>query len=97
MTTSCGPYPVTTFDPTQRAIVGHLDGVGFYFRVLDGQGDEVDGQGLNGELPHLVSLLEASWIYCDWQAEPALVGVLKACDPALTSTHPGIVRLLSAA
>ena len=91
-----GPYPVTTLDPSYQAIVGYLDSCGFYFRVLDDQGAEVDGQGLDGELRHLTSLLDGSWVYVDWRRESALIAELRQHDPALVSKHPGVLRLIAA-
>ena len=94
MDTSAGPYPVTTLDPSYRAIVGYLGNCGYYFRVLDTAGDEVDGGGLDGELPHLVKLMEAANIYVDWTAEVGLIAELARHDPALHSKVPTVVTLL---
>ena len=90
-----GPYPVTPRDDAYEVIVGWLRG-SFYFRVRE-DGEHVDGGGLDGEMPHLVQLLDATWVMVDWMSETALVSVLRDYDAALISKVPEIERLLAAA
>jgi len=99
MDTSAGPYLVTTHDPTYRAMVGYLGNCGYYFRVLDGLDEdahdiEVDSGGLDGELAHLVQLLEVSTMYVDWSQHTAVLRELTQHDGALTSKIPRVRRLL---
>lgn len=94
MATDAGPYPCSTRDDTYEAIVGYLAGVGFYFRVLDADGQEVDGGGLSNELPHLVQLVDCS-IYClKWETEQGLVDALRAHDPAFQAKNPHALELV---
>jgi len=95
MSEVAGPYPVLCRDPSYEAAVGH-HGYGFWFRVLDERGAEVDAGGALDELTHLKDLLEATWIYLDWPNERALVDQLRRFDPALHSEKPEITQLIGA-
>jgi len=103
MDTNAGPYRVTTHDPTYKAIVGYLGNCGYYFNVVEGRLDEDDqyvqvhGCGVDGELPHLVQLIQVGGMYIDWTQHPDVLSELTQYDAALTSPITRVRRLLCAA
>ena len=95
MAIQAGPYPVSIRDnPTYRATVGYVEGMGFWFSVVDERDEQVDGGGVDESIAHLVQLMSASWIYIDWPAEGALVTELARYDKALWSKNPQVTALL---
>ena len=101
MDTNAGPYQVSPYDPRYRMIVGYLGNCGYYFNLVDSRLDEDDqyeqiaSGGLDGELAHLVQLLEVSGMYFDWSQHTGVLRELARYDAALTSRVPRLRQLLA--
>lgn len=64
------PITLPAKDPNYRFACGWKRD-SYWFALVDRQRQIVDANGANGELPHLVDLVEASWAHVAWQEQIA--------------------------